>query len=117
MNRAMSFKTRQESEDSKWNYFREDSLLHSFHDKWHTLSDNSPWRTRDRAAELFQYMHQQFLRRWVVGRISYMINLNLNKSLFCFVALGLLLKGKCWDFQTLCLWIQRNWKNLWVEDM
>ena len=71
MNRAMSFKTRQESEDSKWNYFREDSLLHSFHDKWHTLSDNSPWRTRDRAAELFQYVHQQFLRRWVVGRISY----------------------------------------------
>ena len=117
MNRAMSFKTRQESEDSKWNYFREDSLLHSFHDKWHTLSDNSRSRTRGRAAELFQYMHQQFLRRWVVGRISYMINLNLNKSLFCFVALGLLLKGKCWDFQTLCLWIQRNLANLWDEDM
>ena len=54
---------RKESEDALWNYFREDDLLHSFHARWHELYDNAEERTRGRPFELFQYMHQQLVRR------------------------------------------------------
>ena len=54
---------RKESEDALWNYFREDDLLHSFHARWHEFYDNAEERTSGRPFELFQYMHQQLVRR------------------------------------------------------
>ena len=51
-----------QSDDAKWNYFREDYLLQGFHQMWHHHYLNvlkSP-----RRAELFQYVHQQILRRY-----------------------------------------------------
>ena len=51
---------RSESDDSKWNYFREDSLLHEFHVSYHKVLNEKKKRSR----ELFQYGHQQILRRF-----------------------------------------------------
>ena len=51
---------RSESDDSKWNYFREDSLLHEFHVSYHKVLNEK----KKRSHELFQYGHQQILRRF-----------------------------------------------------
>ena len=57
---------RSESDDSKWNYFREDSLLHEFHVSYHSVLDDRMWieQKTKRRVELFQYGHQQILRRF-----------------------------------------------------
>ena len=55
-----------ESDDAKWSYFREDSLLHDFHDKFHSFYGTAVRERWQRSTDLFQYMHQQLLRRYVL---------------------------------------------------
>ena len=52
-----------QSDDAKWNYFREDYLLQGFHQMWHDhyTKQNKQFHRR---AELFQYVHQQIIRRY-----------------------------------------------------
>ena len=52
-----------QSDDAKWNYFREDYLLQGFHTMWHEHYTNLD-KQFPRRAELFQYVHQQILRRY-----------------------------------------------------
>ena len=54
-----------ESDDAKWSYFREDSLLHDFHDKFHSFYGTAVRERWQRSTDLFQYMHQQLLRRYL----------------------------------------------------
>ena len=55
--------------DARWDYFREDSLLHVFHSLlhkvWDAIKDNGRF---SRTFELFFYTHQQLLRRAAIER-------------------------------------------------
>ena len=51
-----------DDDDSKWNYFREDDLLHGFQAMYHSIYNHLKG-TFKRRTELFQYPHQQILRR------------------------------------------------------
>ena len=51
-------------EDAKWDYFREESLLHVFHSLLHkTWEGNIKANESNRLHELFFYAHQQMIRR------------------------------------------------------
>lgn len=54
-------------EESKWDYFREDSLLHVFHTLLHKVWEGGKMSNQlpGRIHELFFYAHQQLLRRYV----------------------------------------------------
>ena len=55
-----------QSDDAKWNYFREDYLLQGFHAMWHEHYTKLTKLEKPfpRRVELFQYVHQQILRRY-----------------------------------------------------
>lgn len=57
-------------DDSKWDYFREDMMIHVFHSQLHKIvegymetSQNQIFELHGRVFSLFFYTHQQFLRR------------------------------------------------------
>ena len=53
-------------DEAKWDYFREESLLHVFHSLLHKVWDGgiSSGQLATRMHELFFYAHQQFIRRY-----------------------------------------------------
>ena len=52
-------------DEAKWDYFREESLLHVFHSLLHKVWDGevTSGQLATRIHELFFYAHQQFIRR------------------------------------------------------
>ena len=55
--------------DARWDYFREESLLHVFHSLLHKVWEAIKQDGRfSRTFELFFYTHQQLLRRAAVER-------------------------------------------------
>ena len=60
----------EELSDDSWNYFREDPLLHAFHNTYHTVLSHLHYIGFSRTSEIFQYMHQQLLRRSIIMILS-----------------------------------------------
>ena len=60
----------EELSDDSWNYFREDPLLHAFHNTYHTVLSHLHYIGFSRTSEIFQYMHQQLLRRSIIIILS-----------------------------------------------
>merc|ERR1711915_26653 len=62
--------SRVSEEESPLNYFREDSSLHIFHNRWHGThrSSGSTRDPRNRKNERFFYMHRQLLFRYMIER-------------------------------------------------
>ena len=54
-------------DEAKWDYFREESLLHVFHSLLHKVWDGgiTSGQLATRIHELFFYAHQQFIRRYI----------------------------------------------------
>ena len=54
-------------DEAKWDYFREESLLHVFHSLLHKVWDGgiTSGQLATRIHELFFYAHQQFIRRYL----------------------------------------------------
>ena len=53
-----------DAEEARLDYWREDTLLHVFHDLFHKLHDTDITNRLGRNGELFWYTHQQLVRRY-----------------------------------------------------
>ena len=59
-------------EENKLSWFREDPLFNEHHEHWHVVYPNGGVnnKAKDRAGELFMYMHQQMIARYDSERIA-----------------------------------------------